>query len=296
MARHTLSLAEAWRRRAEYSGRVDRDPDAPLDRQIGAVAYTELPSYRDARRAIRSHRTAHGFADGVPALLTPPEAQPKAAKNSTPTYVLHLAPHKSAGVGNLCPWATAGCIAVCLNTAGRGQYDSVQLGRLWRTWLLSDLTTVFLAKLVHEVAAAIAKHGRIGLRLNGTSDARWESLAAFLLSIFGDAVVFYDYTKAPRRAVPEHYHLTYSVNERNTPEDVRKMADRYGRVAVVVDTPAPVGGAPKLPLPCSWGGLDAVDGDVTDWRLETGPVAVLLRAKGEAKTDTSGFVRPTVAA
>ena len=48
---------------------------------------------------------------------------PKTAKGEARGYltaVLHLAPHEAAGVGNMCPRATPGCIATCLNTAGRG--------------------------------------------------------------------------------------------------------------------------------------------------------------------------------
>src|SRR4051812_30271137 len=35
------------------------------------------------------------------------------------TFILHLAPAKLSGF-NVCPMATAGCKAACLNTAGRG--------------------------------------------------------------------------------------------------------------------------------------------------------------------------------
>ena len=41
------------------------------------------------------------------------------------SYGMHLAPAHESGF-NACPWASKGCAAACLNTAGRGVMSSVQ--------------------------------------------------------------------------------------------------------------------------------------------------------------------------
>jgi hypothetical protein len=56
------------------------------------------------------------------------------------TGILYLAPADSVADGlNLCPMATPGCRASCLNTAGRGVFASVQTGRARkRQWFQTD--------------------------------------------------------------------------------------------------------------------------------------------------------------
>ena len=43
----------------------------------------------------------------------------KAIKKGYETAILHLAPYKLSGL-NVCPKASKGCIASCLNTSGMG--------------------------------------------------------------------------------------------------------------------------------------------------------------------------------
>jgi hypothetical protein len=264
--------------------------------KLAGLTVDTLPSVSEARTAVRAWRLARGLSATVPSLLTSPDAQPKVGKNAVPTWVLHLAPAALSGF-NACPWSTPQCRAGCLNTSGRGAMSGTQAARVRRTQLFADLPAAFLALVLHEVRREVARHGDIGLRLNGTSDIRWERLLPSLFTIGG--VTFYDYTKAPasRSArVPATYHLTGSATERDTIADVAAKAAAFGRVAVVVDTPGPLGGAVKLPVPATWGGLDAVDGDLTDWRLEAGPVAVLLRTKGNLRGVAGAhdsFVKPT---
>jgi hypothetical protein len=59
-------------------------------------------------------------------LLTRPDAQPKAVKGEkygVMTFVLHLAPADVSG-HEVCSMRTAACTFFCLNTAGRGAFDS----------------------------------------------------------------------------------------------------------------------------------------------------------------------------
>ena len=97
------------------------------------------------------------------------------------------------------------------------------------------------------------------------------------------SVQFYDYTKIPTRKV-EHipnYHLTWSYSEAN-----KKYAERFNEVsnnkAVVFRT---------KDLPSMFKGLKVIDGDTHDMRFLDEPNSVVgLKAKGQAKKDTSGFV------
>lgn len=46
------------------------------------------------------------------------------------TGIMYLSPADASKVINVCPKASVGCKAMCLNTAGRGQMDMVQQVRL----------------------------------------------------------------------------------------------------------------------------------------------------------------------
>ena len=70
----------------------------------------------------------------------------KGQKYKYMTAILYLAPQRTSGF-NVCPMASAGCMASCLNTAGRGQMNSVQKGRINKTkWYFLERET-FLGSL-----------------------------------------------------------------------------------------------------------------------------------------------------
>ena len=56
----------------------------------------------------------------------------KGQKYKYMTAILYLAPARTSGY-NVCALASEGCMASCLNTAGRGQMGSVQQGRINKT-------------------------------------------------------------------------------------------------------------------------------------------------------------------
>jgi hypothetical protein len=121
------------------------------------------------------------------------------------------------------------------------------------------------------------------VRLNGTSDIRWEREAPEVFAEF-PSVQFYDYTKIPtRRDLPANYHLTFSysgANERYR-EFWRAAVDAGLNVAVVF----------RKDLPDTFLGLPVVNGDESDIRpYDPTGVIVGLKAKGKAKRDVSGFV------
>ena len=222
---------------------------------------------------------------------------PKTMKGEAAGYktaVLHLAPADLSGT-NVCPWATAGCKAACLNTAGRGGImrkgettNAIQQARLRRTRDYVEDRQGFLTRLHDEVAAFVRSARKAGLipavRLNGTSDL---DLSGFVEQ-FPD-VQFYDYTKSPQRIkryvtgqLPPNYHLTYSLTERDESWTTAQAALADGvNVAVVFDK-----------VPAKFMGYDVIDGDAHDLRfLDRQGVIVGLKAKGKAKRDTTGFVK-----
>lgn len=220
----------------------------------------------------------------------------KGEKKGYLTFILHLAPADVAGVGNMCPKATAGCKLVCLNTAGRGGMftpeqgtNKVQEARKRKTrWFASD-RKAFLAQLAADIKQAIKYAEKRDLtpvfRLNGTSDLSWEKYAVEdgknIFALFPEHQ-FYDYTKVPGRKVKDisNYHLTFSQAESNE-ADVKKAVKQGMNVATVF----------RKTLPDTYLDRPVFNGDDSDLRfLDPAGVIVGLKAKGKARKDTSGFV------
>ena len=220
------------------------------------------------------------------------------------TGVQYFAPHTQSGIANLCPYASEGCAIACLFTAGRGIFPNVREARIARTVFFQGNRSEYWQKLIKEIQALISKAQRENLtpaiRLNGTSDIVWERtpvaidgvrIAKNIMELF-PTVQFYDYTKYPhakRATLPENYDLTFSRSETNHSEVIENLA--HGRrVAVVFDTKK------TQALPIEYLGYPVIDGDITDVRFyDDSPVIVGLRAKGDAKDDSIGFVVKTVA-
>lgn len=206
------------------------------------------------------------------------------------TGILYLAPHKQAGRGNVCSFASKGCAASCLYTAGRGRFDNVKKARLRKTNEFFDNPKNFIEILSGEIAKLVSKTKLLlCIRLNGTSDLPWEQFGGMFGKNLMDRfpqVNFYDYTKNPNRMkaylrgeFPKNYHLTFSRSECNHDIclDILKMG---GNVAMVFDK-----------VPESYAGYEVISGDEHDLRfLDKSNVIVGLKAKGDAKHDESGFV------
>lgn len=241
---------------------------------------------------------------GVNTLLSEPTANPKLAKNlglkiySAP---LHLAPADLSGY-NVCPMATAGCRKACLHTAGNPVFmPAKSKARIARTIAYYTKREAFLVVLVSDieahVGAARRRRMRAAIRLNATSDIRWERVPVIRnavtyanIMLAFPHVTFYDYTKLHnRRDLPKNYYLTYSLAENN--DDKALLAHKAGmNIAAVFNT------ARSKPLPSSFmlGGhtIPVIDGDLHDYRpIDPKGVIVGLRAKGQARGDKSGFVR-----
>ena len=203
------------------------------------------------------------------------------------TGILYLAPANESGVMNTCPMATDACRAACLFTAGRGRFDAIRNGRINKTLLLHHNRALFLDCLRWDIGMIVrraAKHGlKPAIRVNGTSDLVW--LAGVMADEF-PAVQFYDYTKLskPELRVRPNYWLTFSYSGANLAECLRVLPLGVN-VSVVFTT------RKGETLPATWNGFPVVDGDTHDLRFLDGTgVIVGLRAKGDAKRQTSPFI------
>jgi len=222
---------------------------------------------------------------------------PKGEKKGYLTGILYLAPNRMSG-HQVCPFATKGCIATCLNTAGRGVYSQVQQARLRKTQYFFEHREKFMRDLWNDIGALVYRAYHRGMhpavRLNGTSDLPWEIIEHNNLDrdhLITSDVQFYDYTKNHKRYAaflgrrfPPNYHLTFSRSESNM-SDVKYFLSKGGTVAVVFSTKK------GRRLPRSYIDFPVIDGDLNDLRFkDPESVVVGLRAKGKARHDTSGFV------
>jgi hypothetical protein len=184
-----------------------------------------------------------------------------------------------------------------LYTAGRGAFSSVQTARINKTeWFFTERNT-FMQQLVVDITKLVNKAIKQGLqplvRLNGTSDIRWEAVSFVdingveqtnIFDVFPD-VQFYDYTKdVNRKALPSNYDLTFSYSGvEGFQPFVDKAVTKGMRMAVVFRK--------ESEIPMTFKGIMVVSGDKSDVRhLDDDAVIVGLYAKGQAKLDTTGFV------
>ena len=238
----------------------------------------------------------------------------KSMKYGYLTGIMYLSPYKLSGV-NLCPFAEiAGCWHGCLNTAGHGGIGStmislngievpdnnVQTARMKRTAFWNEAPIAFMLQLETEIKKLAKRAARMKLipvvRLNGTSDILWEKVTfngKTIMDTFPE-IQFYDYTKISKRLerqLPKNYYLclSYSEADEKYAKDITRAWTRGASVVHVVRNQASkdiyLDGTlygPKTPI---------VDGDIHDLRfLDPKNSVVVLKAKGRAKQDTSGFV------
>ena len=243
------------------------------------------------------------------------ESDPKTSLGSVEgilTGIEYMAPNTVSG-WNVCKDATPGCIASCLNTAGHGQFDSVQLARINRTTFFFTNREAYFEQLIKEITALVAKAKRRNMlpavRLNGTSDLPYERISftyqgvlyANIMTLF-PLIQFYDYTATASRLMsplPNNYDLTFSYKETPANHALAELMLEMGkRVAVVFKVKTgylPGTHTHKYALPKTYAigskRYKVINGDSNDLRfLDPQGVIVGLRAKGKARNDKSGFV------
>lgn len=224
-------------------------------------------------------------------LLSEGSTNAKTSKNALTTYILYLAPSNLSGI-NVCPYASKGCIATCLNTAGRGKFSNVQAARINKTLIFKENRPKFYIQLANELLKihdkAIKQNIDIAIRLNGTSDIDHlneliRHTGINFLDSFYSNLKFYDYTKNPniaKKYINTNYKITFSRSEINDFQ-VKEVLKNGCNVAVVF----------KNELPANYMGYKVINGDESDLRYyDPKNVIIGLKAKGKAKKDISGFV------
>ena len=229
-------------------------------------------------------------------LLSQGSTNAKTAKNEIETFILYLAPSDIIGTHNLCPFASEGCRKACLYSAGRGAFSNVQQSRINKTKFWAYDREAFYIQLANEILAIHSKstdimsgqYHQVAIRLNGTSDVDHLGLifrytGINFLSAEYSNILFYDYTKSIKQIEKykgTNYKLTFSLSETNQTEAIKVLLDG-GNIAAVFSGE----------LPQSYKGFKVIDGDKSDLRyFDPANVIVGLKAKGQAKKDTSGFV------
>jgi hypothetical protein len=225
----------------------------------------------------------------------------KADKYGWLNAINYMAPHDTAGVGNLCPNASEGCKALCLGLySGQAAMVSdlengtnvVRESRIAKAQFFMNERQAFMAEMADHIRAMIRKADRenkkLAVRPNGSTDIAFERIPTDNgqpLPIRFPEIQFVDYTKNMRRVLdpnrPANYHLTFSLSETNKAEAEQVLAAGFN-VAVVFGN-----GQPDKFM-----GHRVIDGTEHDLRhLDPQPVIVGLDPKGKkAKADTSGFV------
>ena len=248
--------------------------------------------YKSKAECLRAIRKA-GF--NFTSAFGKPESNPKVAKNmklDVLTIPHNLSPAKESGF-EVCAQRSVGCTIACLHTAGNPVYLPAKLNaRIQRTLAFFKCREAYLALMAYELQAHLIKANKVGMkaaaRLNTTSDIEWSAMrlncGRNLFELF-PSIQYYDYTKIIKRAIkwasnklPPNYHITFSKNESN--DNHVKQALLVGcNVAICFDE-----------LPESYMGIDVFNGDLSDYR-PSDPLGVVigLRAKGLARSDTSGF-------
>lgn len=248
-------------------------------------------------------------------LLSDGDSNTKLAKNGKAiasrgakylTKGLSLAPHKSAGIGNVCAHASRGCIDACLNDTGLGAvFQRIQLARIAKTVAWNSAREWFIERLLREIDLALAQAQRqckrLAVRLNVFSDIAWDAVLPRVFDAPRADIALYDYTKNPKRVgqLAPNYWTTFSRSEENENECYRVL-DAGGNVAVVFARQnchrSDDGAVPKR-----WRGYRVVDGDVTDLRFldprakrraRGYVIGLRLKAANNAKRDAaiaSGF-------
>ena len=195
-------------------------------------------------------------------LLTDNNAKTKKGeKKGWKTFILYLAPFTQNSKGiNLCPHASEGCAKACLFGSGHGSMSTVEKGRVNKSELYLQDRNLFFDILIKEIEKHAKTYKKLAIRLNGTSDIRFEKLKHNGKTIFEHFpnVQFYDYTKNPFRfktELPKNYHLTFSRSETNH-EIAMDLLSKGVNVAVVFDK-----------LPETFEGFEVINGDENDLRF-----------------------------
>jgi len=232
-------------------------------------------------------------------ILGEPGSNAKTNKNQTPTFTHNLSPADTSGVINVCPGA-GNCKKTCLHWAGNPAYmKGKQAKRIRQTIAFSRDQNSYLEMLSVAIVRALTKfEGRqIAIRLNTTSDIKWEELsfnlspdiADFILLKFGVKlaagrynsilellldfnILYYDYSKLKRnwqKCRDLNYHLTASFDGHSNAANHKVCIDALNN-GVNVAAAFNIKKSQPLPERVNLLGfsLPVLDGDLSDSRFD----------------------------
>ena len=255
----------------------------------------------------------------------------KAVKASEYGYlnaIHYMAPAASGGVGNLCPKASAECIALCL-----GQYsgqaamvadlengtNNVRASRKAKAQLFMNSRAAYLNEIARQIIKVLRKADELGveacIRLNGSTDIPFERIRFVIDAKTSRALAAY-YSEAETCDVDATYYqgrefTLLSLFPVTQFVDYTKIASRLGKAPRNLDLTLSYSARNSAEcvkalmsghnvamvfhggLPNSFAGFPVIDGDKHDLRHldQKGGFIVGLTPKGnKAKKDTSGFV------
>lgn len=240
----------------------------------------------------------------------------------------YMAPHSTAGVGNLCSHASPQCIALCLGThSGQAAMvsdlangtNATRESRKDKARRFMHNRVDYLNRLARDIIKLDAKAMREGLalcvRLNGSTDIAWErisfeidaktskALAAYYGLLEGCDIdaTYYEGRKFTLPALfPDIQFVDYTKNPNRmgkTPHNLHLTLSFSGSnldaCIEALHNGHNVAVVFGEGLPDNWQGFPVIDGDKHDLRHldPKGGYIVGLSPKGTtAKRDTSGFV------
>lgn len=235
-------------------------------------------------------------------ILGEPGSNAKTNKNLTPTFPHNLSPADTSEVINVCPGA-GNCRKTCLHWAGNPAYmKGKQAKRIRQTIAFSRDQNAYLEMLSVAIVRALTKfEGRqIAVRLNTTSDIKWEELsfnlspdtADFIFTKFGVKLAagrynsilelfldfeirWYDYTKLKRnwqKCRDLNYHLTASFDGHGNARNHKVCVDAIDN-GVNVAAAFNIKKSQPLPERINLLGfsLPVIDGDISDSRFDDIP-------------------------
>ena len=224
------------------------------------------------------------------------------------TGIMYLAPEKLSGEANLCGHASEACAEACLNTSGLGGvYPSIQRARINKALYFIRERNEFMMQIDKEISELLKKYGdNLCIRLNGTSDIPFNNIKLAsgknIIELYPDTQ-FYDYTKDYKKVINNslpNYHLTYSIDERAVSSWKGSQVLKSGKnIAIVVSVKLYNDLFPKnraddyknFITNDKSESFELLNGDESDLRFLDRKGIVILKAKGKAKNDKSGFVK-----
>jgi hypothetical protein len=203
------------------------------------------------------------------------------------TFLFYGAPAKVSGY-NAC--ANSGlCADTCIYYQGMGRFPNVQNARIRKTKLYFEDRDNFLMTVNKDIMKAVTWSKKQNLtpcfRLDGTTDI---GIARHFVEYY-KTLQFYDYTKILNRIekaqnIP-NWHLTYSLSERTTPQQLQQVLATKTNIAI------PFATAPDMTSKL-WG-RELVNADKHDLRFLDGENKIaVLKVKGKIKSND--FIVPNV--